>query len=62
MNQPAFLPVDTAQNRRYAPLRTAALPRPTMLKRILAKLTELLNRTADVRYYSTPVWKPWRDF
>ena len=33
-----------------------------MLKRILAKLTELLNRTADVRYYSTPVWKPWRDF
>jgi len=45
----------------------------TMLKRMLNKARELLNRArkwkpvADspfyhVRYTSVPVWKPWRDF
>jgi hypothetical protein len=35
-----------------------------MLKRILDKVRELLNRAvaSDVRYLSVPVWRPWRDF
>jgi hypothetical protein len=32
------------------------------LKRLLAKVRELLNRPTDVRYTNVPFWRPWRDF
>jgi hypothetical protein len=34
----------------------------TLLKGLLAKVGELLDRPTDVHYTSTPVWKPWRDY
>ena len=36
----------------------------TVLKRVLNKVRELLNKASDsdVRYLSVPLWKPWRDF
>ena len=36
-----------------------------MLKHMLNKVKELLNKVIearDVRYRSVPVWKPWRDY
>jgi hypothetical protein len=29
---------------------------------LLHRLRDLLERTEEVRYYSVPVWRPWRDF
>jgi hypothetical protein len=28
----------------------------------IKKLVKFLSRPTDVRYTSTPVWKPWRDY
>jgi hypothetical protein len=36
-----------------------------MLKYMLNKIRELLNRVIsarEVRYTSVPIWRPWRDF
>ena len=39
-----------------------------MLKHIFSKFRELLNRVREreplyrVRYFSVPIWRPWRDF
>jgi hypothetical protein len=40
-----------------------------MLKQMLSKVSELLNRVrecldkpTDVHYTSVPLWRPWRDF
>jgi len=33
-----------------------------LLKRLLTKSRELLNRPTDVHYTSVPLWRPWRDF
>jgi hypothetical protein len=55
-------PVDARDTRCYSPLMAADLPRLTMLKRLLHKLREFLNKRTDVHYTSVPVWKPWRDF
>ena len=40
-------------------IKTAA---QAVLKRLLGKVRELLDRPVDVHYTSVPVWKPWRDF
>jgi pyruvate/2-oxoglutarate dehydrogenase complex dihydrolipoamide dehydrogenase (E3) component len=33
-----------------------------MLKCLVTKVREFLNRPTDVRYTSAPLWRPWRDF
>jgi len=30
--------------------------------RVLMALRERLSRPSEIRYLSTPVWKPWRDY
>ena len=34
----------------------------TLLRLVLTKVRELLNRPTDVHYTSVPYWRPWRDF
>ncbi len=36
--------------------------RLTVLKSMLNKVRELLDKAGELRYLSVPLWKPWRDF
>jgi hypothetical protein len=49
----------------YFSVMSADVVRLTVLKRMLNKVREFLNKAtkgAEVRYLSVPLWKPWRDF
>lgn len=58
----AIPPVDGGNSGRYLLVMSAAFLKLTLLKRILNKIRELVDRPTDVHYTSTPFWRPWRDF
>jgi len=45
-----------------SPLVIVATSKRAMFKRMLYWLKELVDRTEAVRYFSVPLWRPWRAF